>query len=125
MDSVSLLLTSEKQKVLNMSLYRGVQMYPTAGQIHREIAIKIKKAVSHAGDHVTFTSRDSSRLVCEALLPEEGNCADGAGWIEETLARTDHKKQSNIKSSRPGGNSITSNGAAQIQLLVPNSVRTW
>lgn len=24
------------------------------------------KAVSHAGDHVKFTSRDSSKLVCEA-----------------------------------------------------------
>lgn len=74
---------------------------------------------------MTFTSRDSSRLVCEALFPEEGNCADGAGWIKETSARTDHKKQSKIKSSRPGGNSVTSNGAAYIQLLVPNSVSTW
>lgn len=43
MDSVSQLLTSEKQKVVNMSLYRGVQMYPTAGQIHRELCIKIFK----------------------------------------------------------------------------------
>lgn len=62
--------------------------------------------------HLQAGTIEIVRFVRQTLFPEEGNSADGAGWIKETSPRIDHKKQSNIKSSRVGGNSVTSNGAA-------------
>lgn len=74
MDSVSQLLISENQKVVNMSLYRGGQMYPCAGQVHRELCTKLKKQFFM---QVTMWNLQVGTIANwfgrKALFPEEGN----------------------------------------------------